>query len=77
MYDRPRDEVSFPDNRPRRYLTGPQVCERYGGRSLVWLWRKLKADPTFPRPKWISRRRYFDEAEIEAYDAAPERSDAR
>ena len=32
----------------KRYLTGPQVCERYGGRSLVWLWRKLKADPNFP-----------------------------
>ena len=34
----------------RSYSTGPQVRKRYGGRSAMWLWRKLKYDPRFPRP---------------------------
>ena len=57
----------------KRYLTSTQVCERYGRKSQVWLWRHIKADPTFLRPIYIAKRRYFDEAELDAYDAAPER----
>jgi predicted DNA-binding transcriptional regulator AlpA len=56
--------------RRRRYSTGPQVLERYGGRSAMWLWRKLRFDPNFPRPVVIGGRRYFDEDELDAYDEA-------
>ncbi|HEV7463557.1 MAG TPA: DNA-binding protein [Methyloceanibacter sp.] len=53
----------------KRYSTGPQVLERYG-RSAMWLWRKLKFDPKFPRPVVIARRRYFDEEELDQFDQA-------
>jgi predicted DNA-binding transcriptional regulator AlpA len=54
----------------KRYLTGPQVLERYGGRSSMWLWRRTRFDPNFPRPIVIGGRKHFDEDELDAYDAA-------
>jgi predicted DNA-binding transcriptional regulator AlpA len=54
----------------KRYLTGPQVLDRYGGRSAMWLWRRMHFDPLFPRPTVIGNRNYFDESELDAYDAA-------
>jgi hypothetical protein len=32
--------------------------------------RRLRSDPTFPRPVVIDGHNYFDEAELDAYDAA-------
>lgn len=55
---------------PKRYCSGPQVLERYGGRSSMWLWRHVKFDPKFPRPVVIGGRRYFDEDELDAFDEA-------
>jgi predicted DNA-binding transcriptional regulator AlpA len=55
---------------PRRYLTSAQVCERYGGRSQMWLWRRLKHDPRFPRPLIIGNRKHFLIEELDAYDDA-------
>jgi predicted DNA-binding transcriptional regulator AlpA len=56
-------------NFKRSYSTGPQVRQRYGGRSEMWLWRKLKKDPRFPRPLVMSRNlRLFDDHELDAYD---------
>jgi hypothetical protein len=63
-------------NPRKQYLTGPQVLERYGGRSSMWLWRKLRLDPKFPRPVVIARRRYFDQDELDRHDEAV-RSEAR
>lgn len=54
----------------RRHLTAAQVLERYGDASEMWLWRRLHLDPLFPRPIVISRRRFFSEAELDAYDDA-------
>jgi predicted DNA-binding transcriptional regulator AlpA len=54
----------------KRYSTGPQVLERYGDKSTMWLWRRLKFDPKFPRPVVIGGRRYFDEDELDAFDEA-------
>lgn len=51
----------------KRYLTAPQTCKRYS-RGQVWPWRILKSDPDFPRPIVIAKRRYFVEAELDAYD---------
>jgi predicted DNA-binding transcriptional regulator AlpA len=64
------------DKSPRpskRYLTGPQVLDRYGGRSTMWLWRRMHFDPNFPRPTVIGNRNYFDEGELDAYDASARR----
>lgn len=58
------------DKQRKYYSTAPQVLERYGGRSAMWLWRKLRFDPNFPRPVVIAGRRYFDEQELDAFDQA-------
>jgi len=55
----------------KRYLTTGQLRERYGGRSHMWVERKLKNDPRFPKPiKLGGRWRFFDLDEIEAYERA-------
>jgi predicted DNA-binding transcriptional regulator AlpA len=50
------------------YLTAPQVCERYGGVSHMWLERRLKADPKFPRPRYFGRLRFFKIDELVQYE---------
>jgi hypothetical protein len=40
------------------YISAPQVCDRYGGVSHMWLERKLKNDPEFPHPKYFGRLRF-------------------
>lgn len=57
-------------DKPKHYIPAPEVCERYGERSAMWLWRRLKYDSKFPRPIVIGKRRFFDEEELDAYDKA-------
>lgn len=46
------------------YLTGPQVCERYGI-SQMSLHRWLnRPELGFPKPMTVCRRRYFREADL-------------
>jgi predicted DNA-binding transcriptional regulator AlpA len=54
--------------RPKRYLTSAQLRERYGDRSTMWIGRIMKRDPKFPRPIYIGRFRFWDLADIEAYE---------
>jgi hypothetical protein len=51
-----------------RYISAPQLLDRYGGRSHMWLVRKLADDPKFPKPVYHGRLRFFDVAELEAYE---------
>jgi predicted DNA-binding transcriptional regulator AlpA len=53
-----------------KFLTAEQVCDRYGGRSTMWLHRRLKSDPAFPKPTYLGRLRLFPVAELDAYDLA-------
>ncbi|MBR0796105.1 hypothetical protein JQ615_11965 [Bradyrhizobium jicamae] len=46
------------------------VRARYGGRSHMWIERRLKDDPTFPRPIYIARMRYWRLAELIAWERA-------
>jgi predicted DNA-binding transcriptional regulator AlpA len=63
-------ERSATEHKRKHYCTARQVCERYGGRSQMWLWRKLKSDQKFPRPLVMGKNlRLFDEDELDAYDA--------
>jgi predicted DNA-binding transcriptional regulator AlpA len=60
----------------KSYLTGPEVQRRYSVTKMTihrWL-----ADPRmgFPRPRKINNRNYFDEAELDAWDATRERRGA-
>jgi hypothetical protein len=52
------------------YLTAPQVRQRFGGKSDMWLWRILRNEPRFPRPLIIRSQRYFRLAELEAFENA-------
>ena len=51
------------------YLTGPQVCARFGGISDMTLWRWL-SNPAlgFPKPLVVNRRRYWPLADIETWE---------
>jgi predicted DNA-binding transcriptional regulator AlpA len=67
------------------YLSAVQVRRRYGGVSDMTLWRWLRDETlAFPRPRWIQSRRFWDVAELAAWDAgrpvaarAPEREPGR
>jgi predicted DNA-binding transcriptional regulator AlpA len=50
------------------YLSAPSVCERYDNRSHMWLERRLRSDPNFPKPIKIGPRRFFRLSDLEAYE---------
>jgi len=52
-----------------RWATSAQVCNRYS-RSQMWLWRKLRDDPDFPKPAYDGKRMAFSVPELDAYDRA-------
>jgi hypothetical protein len=52
------------------YLTAPQVRQRYGNKSDMWLWRVLREEPSFPQPIVIRRQRYFRLRDLIAYEDA-------
>jgi hypothetical protein len=50
------------------WITSNQLCARYGGRSKMWLWRKLRDDPDFPKPVYDGRLQMFSVAAFDEYD---------
>jgi hypothetical protein len=52
------------------YLTAPQVRQRFGGKSDMWLWRLRREEPNFPRPVVIRNQRYFRLSELVAFENA-------
>jgi predicted DNA-binding transcriptional regulator AlpA len=56
----------------QKYATAAQLRERYGGRSHMWIERRLQNDPTFPRPVKLggSLIRMWDLDEIESWERA-------
>jgi predicted DNA-binding transcriptional regulator AlpA len=61
MAQRPSDDV---------YLRTRQVQARYGGCSHMFIERRLANDPTFPRPVYFGRMRFWKLAELERWEAA-------
>lgn len=60
----------------RRLLTAKSVMERFDI-SAMTLWRWVKDDRLgFPQPVYIRKRRYFDAAEINAFDERVNRGEA-
>ncbi len=46
----------------------PKMAAEKCGRRDSWLWAKLKTDPTFPRPIYLSRKApVFLEHELDAW----------
>ncbi|SHL14888.1 hypothetical protein [Bradyrhizobium lablabi] len=50
------------------YISAKQVLARFGGRSEMWLVRKLIAEADFPRPVYSGRLRFFRIDELEQYE---------
>lgn len=50
------------------YLSAAQVRQRYGNISDMTLWRWLKNN-SFPKPRKINERRYWDATDLDAWDA--------
>jgi hypothetical protein len=55
---------------PDDLIPTSQVRARYGGRSHMWVERRLKDDPDFPRPLYIAKRRYWRIGELVAWERA-------
>ena len=54
----------------RKFLTSRQARRRYGGISDMTLWRWLRDKKMgFPKPRYINNRRYWDEDNLDEYDA--------
>ena len=51
-------------------LRAIQVRERYGNASDMWVHRKLKHDPTFPRPIYLGPTRYWRLSDLLAWERA-------
>ena len=50
------------------FLTARQVRERYGNASGMWLFRRERNDPSFPRPIIISGRKLWRVSDLEAWE---------
>lgn len=50
------------------WLTSAQVCARYGGMSKMWLWRRVKDDPKFPKPRYFGRLQMYSVEALNKYD---------
>jgi predicted DNA-binding transcriptional regulator AlpA len=49
---------------PERRIQAAAVRELCGNVSDMWLWRRLDRDPTFPKPFYISKRRFWRERDV-------------
>lgn len=51
-----QDQVAMRDD---VFLRSAQVRQRYGNVSHMWIERRLKGDPSFPRPTYFGRQRFW------------------
>lgn len=51
-----------------RFITSTQLRARYGGRSHMWVERRLRDDPTFPRPIYLGRLRFWKIPDLEIWE---------
>jgi hypothetical protein len=58
--------VYNPDH--RKWITAPQLCERFGNVSAMWPERMMRRDPDFPRPQYFGRFRFWDIEQIQQYE---------
>jgi hypothetical protein len=50
------------------FISARQLLARYGGRSAMWLHRKLRDDPDFPRPIYFGRLQFYRLADLEQFE---------
>jgi hypothetical protein len=51
-----------------KWITSTQVRSRYGNRSAMWVYRKVKFDPAFPKPTYFGRMQMFLVEQLDKYD---------
>lgn len=63
------------DHRPE-FINTRQLRKRYGDVSHMWVERRKKDDPTFPKPVYFGTRRYWNVRALEVWErtAASRRS---
>lgn len=57
----------------QKWMTSQQVRQRYGNKSLQWLYDK-KLDPKFPKPRYDGNHKLYLVAEFDEYDKKLEAS---
>lgn len=56
-----------------KYLSAAKVCQRYGGKSKMTLFRWVRdAELNFPKPIKIRNQNYWLISELDAYDSSME-----
>jgi len=65
-HQRQGDRAGEPDDDV--YLNSGQVRRRYANASAMWLWRRLKNDPRFPRPIVVAGRRLWKLSELVVWE---------
>jgi hypothetical protein len=50
------------------YLNSRQLRQRYGDASAMWVHRRLKNDPRFPRPIIVAKRRFWKLSALIAWE---------
>ncbi|MGY3396483.1 helix-turn-helix transcriptional regulator [Bradyrhizobium sp. 1200_D9_N1_1] len=53
---------------PNALIPTSQLRARYGNVSHMWVERRLKDDPDFPRPLYIAKRRFWRLGELAAWE---------
>lgn len=62
-----RKDRAVPDD--AIYVSVAQLRRRYGGISRMWLFRRLRDDPTFPKPTNLGQgTRYWRIADLEVWE---------
>jgi predicted DNA-binding transcriptional regulator AlpA len=63
------DQSPDSDEDSDRFLSGPQVCHRYGGISDMTLWRWLHDERMeFPQPEYFGRLRFWRLSVLEDWE---------
>ena len=62
------------DPADERLLSSVEMRRRFGDASHMFLERQLARDPTFPRPVYIARRRYWRLGEVRQWEATLSRT---
>ena len=68
LTSQPWDKLKMLDRPEKRYLQTAQVRRRYGNCSAMWVYRKVRFDPAFPKPLVINQRHFFSVDELDLYD---------
>jgi hypothetical protein len=71
----PHEPVPVPPD--AKFVSMKQLCARYGGRSPMWVERKLASDDRFPKPRKFGRLRFWDLQELENYERGIEPEPAK